>query len=219
MAAPELTCAAVLFDMDGTLVDSTAVVEAVWAEFAERFDVDLAELLEHAHGRLTIDTVREFGPPGSDPVALSAELTDQELTQLEGIVEIPGAARLVADLERAGCPVAVVTSAPRELAIRRMAAAGVPQPDVLVSAEDVTEGKPSPQGYLMAAAQLGVPAADCVVFEDAEAGLRAAVACAGRVVVVGGHRSATTESLPRVADLTSVGVLSAAGDRTVLRLG
>ena len=218
MTASELACAAVLFDMDGTLVDSTAVVEAVWAEFADRFDVDLVELLAHAHGRLTIDTVSTFCPPGSDPVALSAELTDQELTQLDGIVEIPGAARLVADLERAGCPVAVVTSAPRELAIRRMDAAGVAQPDVLVSAEDVTEGKPSPQGYLLAAAQLGVPAADCVVFEDAEAGLRAAVASGGQVVVVGSHESPTTAAVPRVADLRPVEVASD-GARTVLRLG
>lgn len=218
MPDSELTCAAVLFDMDGTLVDSTAVVESVWAEFADRFGLDLAEVLAHAHGRLTIDSVRHFCPSDHDPVALAAELDEQELTRLQGIVEVPGAARLLADLARSGCPVAVVTSASLELATRRMRAAGVAPPEVLVSADDVTAGKPSPQGYLMAAGRLGVPAGDCVLFEDAEAGLRAAVASGGQVVVVGEHASDTTEALRRVADLRSVEVRTV-GARTVLRLG
>ena len=210
----ELTCGAVLFDMDGTLVDSTAVVEAVWAEFAQRFDLDLADVLAYTHGRLTIDSVRHFCPAGEDPLALTAELDAEELTRLDGVVEVPGAAALLDALR--GAPVAVVTSASRELATRRMRAAGIAVPPVMVGAEDVEVGKPSPQGYLRAGSRLGVPPTDCVVFEDAEAGLQAAVASGGQVVVVGAHRSPTTAGLPRVADLTTV-VADRVGDR--IRVG
>jgi sugar-phosphatase len=92
-----------------------------------------------------------------------------------------------------------------------MRAAGVPVPEVLVAAEDVAAGKPSPEGYLRAAALLGVDPRDCVVFEDAEAGLRAAVASGGQVVVVGGHESAITDGLPRIADFTGLSVSRADG--------
>ncbi len=100
----------------------------------------------------------------------------------------------------------MVTSASRELARLRMQAAGVTVPEALVAAEDVEVGKPSPEGYLRAAALLGVDPADCVMFEDAEAGLQAAVASGGQVVVVGDHVSATTEGLPRIADFTGLTV-------------
>jgi mannitol-1-/sugar-/sorbitol-6-phosphatase len=200
----DLTAAAVLFDMDGTLVDSTAVVEQVWAEFAARHGLDLDEVLAFSHGRLTIDSVRHFLPAGLDPLAVTAELDDQELLRLDGVVEIPGAAALLGNLE--GARVAVVTSASRELARRRMLAAGVVPPDVIVAAEDVETGKPSPEGYLRAAAILGVPPEDCVVFEDAEAGVQAALASKGQVVVVGGHRSDRTVGLPRVPDFTRLSV-------------
>ncbi len=200
----ELTALAVVCDMDGTLVDSTAVVEAVWAEFADRYGVDVDEVLRYAHGRQCSDTVAHFLPAGHDPVAATAHVDAQELDHLEGIVEVPGAAAFLDSLR--GRPVAVVTSASRALARRRMRAAGVPVPDVLVAAEDVTSGKPSPEGYLRAASLLGVDPAECVIFEDAEAGVRAAGASGGSVVVVGGHVSATTQGLPRLADFTDLSV-------------
>ncbi len=100
----------------------------------------------------------------------------------------------------------MVTSASRELASRRMRAAGVPIPEVLVAAEDVAVGKPSPEGHLRAAALLGVDPGACVLFEDAEAGLRAACASGGSVVVVGQHVSATTQELPRISDFTGLAV-------------
>lgn len=202
MTSLDVTCFAVLFDMDGTLVDSTAVVDGVWAEFAERFGLDLGTVLAHAHGRLTVDTVQHFCPPESDPAAVTAELDGKELTRLDGVVEIPGAAALMIAL--ADAPVAVITSASRELATRRMRAAGVAVPPVMVSADDVEVGKPDPQGYLRGAEALGIDIRDCVIFEDAEAGLRAAVASGAQVVVVGTHSSATTDGMPRVPDLTSV---------------
>lgn len=194
----------VLFDMDGTLVDSTAVVEAVWSEFAERYGVDLDELLRYSHGRLTIDSVRRFLPAGVDPLEATAELDAQELIRLDGIVEVPGASALMRDL--GGARVAVVTSASRELARRRLQAAGIDAPGVIVAAEDVETGKPSPEGYLRAAALMGVPPEGCVVFEDAEAGVQAAVASRGQVIVVGTHASTTTAGLPRVHDFTRLSV-------------
>jgi len=200
----DLTVAAALFDMDGTLVDSTAVVERIWTDLAVAHGLDVGEVIAHTHGRQTRDSVAHL-LPGSDVPAITAALDAEELEALDGIVEVPGAAGLLAAM--AGLPVAVVTSASRELATRRMRIAGVPVPGVVVAAEDVEAGKPAPDGYLAAARLLGVPVQRCVVFEDAEAGLQAAVASGASVVVVGSHESATTVGLPRVPDLRGVRVL------------
>lgn len=194
--------AAVLFDMDGTLVDSTAVVETIWGEFARRFDLDVDELLAFSHGRQSLDTVRHFLPSDHDPVAVTHEQESRELVLLDGITEVPGAARLLESL--LGAPVAVVTSAPRELALARMEAAGLHVPAVLVAAEDVQRGKPAPEGYLRAAGLLGVDPADCTVFEDAPAGIESGVASGAHTVVVGGLESPVATGLERVADLTGV---------------
>lgn len=198
-----VTVRAVLFDMDGTLVDSTEVVESMWAAFAERFGVDLTALLAYSHGRQTRDTVARFLPPGPDPDRVVADFERAELVRVDGVREIPGAAWLLASL--ASAPVAVVTSASRELAEVRLRAAGLAVPDVLVPADEITRGKPDPQGYLLAADRLGVSPADCVVLEDAAAGIEAGVAAGGHTLVVGAHRSAITRGLPRVPDLNAVG--------------
>lgn len=198
----EISAAGFLFDMDGTLVDSTAVVESVWTAFAGRHGVDASALLAYAHGRQAVDTVAHFLPALTDDerADLVGALVAEEVTRTDGIVEIPGAVALLQRLVADGAPVAVVTSAPRELAVARLLAAGVPVPEVLVAAEDVTHGKPDPEGYLRAAELLGVPIEDCVVFEDAEAGIAAAVASGARVVVVGHHESPVTEGLGRLVD-------------------
>jgi sugar-phosphatase len=207
------TAAAVIFDMDGTIVDSTAVVEGIWRQFAERFEIDLDELLQYSHGRQSEDTLRHFLPAGHDVDALNGEMQERELTVMEGIVEVPGAGTLLEALRDA--PIAVVTSAPRDLAEARMRAAGLRLPEVLVAAEDVTDGKPSPTGYLAAAERLDVEASDCVVFEDAQAGIEAALASGAHTVVVGGLDSPAAEGLERIPDFEA---LSASYDEETGRI-
>jgi sugar-phosphatase len=189
--------------MDGTLVDSTAVVEGIWRDFCREQGIDAAVLVPWSHGRRTSDTVRHFLPDlrGPDFAALVDDLETRERTTMTGVVAVPGAVELLSHLE---LPWAVVTSAPRRLAVRRMVEAGLPLPEVLVPADEVEHGKPSPEGYLRAAELLGVPAAECVAFEDAEPGLRSALAAGAEVVVVGEVDSELAVGLPRVADLTGV---------------
>jgi sugar-phosphatase len=177
----EIACAAILFDMDGVLVDSHAVVKRTWARWCARNGMDEAAVLRAAHGRRTMDTLRAVAPH----VDLEAEarwLAEVELGDSDGIVAVPGAGELTRALPDGGW--AVVTSAGRELARRRMEWAGLPAPRSLVSAEQVQHGKPSPEGYLCAAGALGVEASRCVVIEDSPAGVRAARAAGTSVIAL-----------------------------------
>jgi mannitol-1-/sugar-/sorbitol-6-phosphatase len=169
-----------LFDIDGTLVDSSAVVERAWRQVAREFGTDGDAIVAGCHGRRSIDTIEEFFPP---PVRAAAqeridalELADRDVTACRG------AAELLAALD--GRPWAAVTSGPRRLMTARLAAAGLPVPDVLVTAEDVRHGKPAPDGYLQAARALGVSPADCVVVEDSPAGVEAGKAAGALVAAV-----------------------------------
>lgn len=189
--------AAALFDMDGTLVDSTAIVEQVWTEVAVSRGWDPAELLATSHGVRADDTMRRYLPEHEVASAVAA-LHDRELGLVDGTIPVPGAREYLARLESAGVPWAVVTSAPASLARGRILAAGLELPDVLVTASDVAQGKPAPDGYRQAAARLGVESAECVVFEDAEAGIQAGLAADARVVVLGGWESSTTAGLLRI---------------------
>ncbi|GGS44963.1 HAD-IA family hydrolase [Actinokineospora fastidiosa] len=200
---------ALLFDMDGTLVDSTAVVERTWRSFAARHRLDPERILAVSHGRRTEETVAEFAPAGVDVRAEALRVIASEVGDTDGIIPVPGAPELLAALPSAGW--AVVTSAGRALAEARMAAAGLPMPAVVISADDVRAGKPSPEGYLAAADRLGAAPEDAIVFEDAEAGVRAARASGARTVVVGACAAPSTEGLDRVADLRGVRVEQAAG--------
>ncbi|NQX11672.1 HAD-IA family hydrolase [Microbacteriaceae bacterium VKM Ac-2855] len=211
-----LTARAILFDMDGTLVDSTAVVVEIWTRFARRFGLDPAVIMHSIHGVRAEDSVARFAPAGSDVATIVHELNSFELENTEGTVEIAGARDFVASLPRAS--VALVTSASTALAAGRLLGAGVPAPDVVVPAEHVTRGKPAPDGYLLAAQQLGVQPRDAIVFEDAEAGILAGIAAGMRVVVVGEHRSATTEGLPRIRDYRGAGATADAEGTITLTL-
>ena len=198
-----IDCRAVLFDMDGTLVDSTVVVEQVWARFADRFGLDLAVILETSHGRRMEDSIARFGPAGIDVAEVKKDLSDFEFVTTEGVVAVRGAADFVRSLPADG--VALVTSAGRELATMRMRSVGVPIPGVVVTAEDVDRGKPHPDPYLAAAAALGVDPADAIVFEDADAGIESGLAAGMRVVVVGSAAGDIARDLPRIRDYSQIG--------------
>lgn len=175
--------AAVLFDMDGTLVDSRIVVERVWTEWALANKLDPAVILAVSKGRRAIDTIREYASDETDCDHEAEKFDQAEMSDMDGIVAVPGAIDLLSQLPRDRW--AVVTSAGRELAIRRMTAAKIPIPDVLVSAEDIEMGKPDPSGFQKAASKLGVHPQDCLVFEDAQAGIKAGQNAGADVVVIG----------------------------------
>jgi len=202
---------AVLCDMDGTLVDSSAVVESMWSSFArdygmsERFD----EIMTYSPGRTGIDTIRRFLPDlaAEEQDAIHERFAREEIVRTAGrMAEIPGAAALVTALIEVGVPLALVTSAPIELMRVRMEEAGVPIPSVVVSAEDVERGKPGPDPYLKAAELLGVPIASCLVLEDAASGYIAAQRAGAQILLVGDGVPEADPSTPRIPDFTGVSV-------------
>jgi sugar-phosphatase len=177
--------AAFLFDMDGTLLDSSAVVKRVWLTWAKRHGVDPDALLAAMHGVRAEDTVRRFAGPTLDIAHETEWILQAELGDVEGLVPLEG---IGAFIERLGLDEwAVVTSATRALATVRLNAAKLPIPRVMVTAEDVKRGKPDPEGFLIAAQRLGVPIEECLVFEDSPAGVAAAKAAGAHVAIVGGH--------------------------------
>ncbi|WP_433770209.1 HAD-IA family hydrolase [Pseudomonas putida] len=173
---------AFLFDMDGTILTSIAAAERVWATWARRHGVDVEAFLPTIHGARAVDTIRRLDLPGVDAEVEAAWITQAEIEDVEGVEEVAGAAAFLKALPAHQW--AIVTSAPRTLALRRMAAAGIPEPDVMVTAEDVTVGKPDPSGYRLAARRLGVEISDCLVFEDATVGILAAQAAGADLLIV-----------------------------------
>ncbi|MEU4796855.1 HAD family hydrolase [Streptomyces sp. NPDC023327] len=205
-----LTVRAVLLDMDGTLVNSDAVVERCWRRWAERHGLDFGEVIEVVHGRQGYASMALLLPdrPMADNHAENREMLAAETADMEGVVPVPGAPAFLASLARLRLPHALVTSADVPLSTGRMAAAGLALPEVRVTAESVGASKPDPEGFLKGAAALGVDPADCVVFEDSRAGILAGRAAGMRVVGVGA-RAASLEPTVHVADLTRVRVADA----------
>jgi len=173
---------AFLFDMDGTILTSIAAAERVWASWATRHGVDVESFLPTIHGARAIDTINRLALPGVDAEAQAAWITQAEIEDVDGVEEVAGAAGFLRSLPAHQW--AIVTSAPRELALRRMAAAGIPEPAVMVTAEDVSAGKPDPAGYRLAAQRLGVEISHCLVFEDATVGILAAEAAGADLLIV-----------------------------------
>ena len=165
---------AVLLDMDGTLVDSDAAVERAWTVWANEYGVEPAAAIAIAHGSPAERTVRRLRPElDAEAIAVSAaRQLELQYDDLSDVTPTPGAHELLAVLARLGIPWAVVTSADVRLAKARLGAAGITAP-LLITFEDVTAGKPHPQGYLLAAEALGVAPGRCLVVEDAEPGLDA----------------------------------------------
>jgi sugar-phosphatase len=168
---PTRDFAAFLFDMDGTILTSIKAAERVWGHWAAGHGLDVAAFLPTIHGKRTEDTIRASELPGVDPAAEAAHHAGRDRGRRRRrsgrrAWPIPG--------QPAGGRWAIVTSAPRRLAEARIAAAGLPLPEVLVAAEDVERGKPAPDPFLLGAEKLGVAARECLVFEDTLAGLRSA---------------------------------------------
>ncbi|MBC3210143.1 HAD-IA family hydrolase [Pseudomonas sp. SWRI111] len=173
---------AFLFDMDGTVLNSIAAAERIWSAWAVRHGVDVEAFLPTIHGARAIDTITRLNLAGVNAQEQAAFITAAEIDDVEGIVEIPGAAAFLNRLPRDRW--AMVTSAPRDLALRRMAAAGIAEPAVMITAEDVQAGKPDPAGYLLGAKRLGVEPADCLIFEDAAVGIQAAEAAGAALMII-----------------------------------
>jgi sugar-phosphatase len=203
-AAPDepITARALLLDMDGTLVDSDAVVARVWSEWARAHGLDPERVLARAHGRQGYATMAEFLPerPMAVHHAENRELLRRETEDVAGVVPVPGAPEFLATLRRLSVPHALVTSADVALADARMRAAGLAMPGTRVTAESVGASKPDPEGFLKGAADLGFAPADCLAFEDSGAGIAAARAAGMRVVGVG-PRAAEHEPTLCVPDL------------------
>lgn len=176
-----IRCRGVLFDLDGVLVDSTPAVARVWAGWAREHGFDPDEVVRQAHGKPSIATIREL-LPDADHEAENREVERQEIEDVEGVIPLPGALELLRALPAERW--AIVTSCTRPLAGVRIRAAGLPLPQHLVTSNDVLHGKPDPEPYLKGALLLGVPAEECVVLEDAPAGIRAGKAARARVVAL-----------------------------------
>lgn len=183
MGLAPLRQAAFLFDMDGTILTSIPAVERCWSAWAIHAGADVAAVLDYMHGRPAADTIARFLPAGARLDEEVAYLDALELADLDGIAAIGGAAALLSRLPATRW--AVVTSANRALALKRIAAAGLPLPGLLVSSDDVSRGKPDPEGYRKAALALGYRPEDCLVFEDTETGLAAGRAAGCRTIRIG----------------------------------
>ncbi|WP_194206306.1 sugar phosphatase [Superficieibacter sp. 1612_C1] len=181
-----MLCKGFLFDLDGTLVDSLPVVERSWCQWADRFGISHDEILNYIHGKQAITSLRHFlaGRPEEEILAEFTLLERIEATDTDGIVALPGALELLKTLEQNHIPWAIVTSGSIPVAHARHKAAGLPMPEVFVTAERVTRGKPEPDAYLLGAELLGLAPQDCMVVEDAAAGVLSGLAAGCHVMAV-----------------------------------
>jgi sugar-phosphatase len=175
----EVRCSALLFDMDGVLIDSTPAVARVWRNWAIEHGFDPAEVVGRAHGRPSLTTIREYLPKANH-LTENREVERREIEDTEGVVFLPGARELLASLPEGRWTIA--TSCTRALAEVRLRVAGLPIPGHLITSSDVINGKPDPEPFLKAAAALGFVAEECIVLEDAPAGIRAGKASGARVI-------------------------------------
>jgi len=181
---------AIVFDLDGVLADSTALVDRAWETWAARHGVDPDRAVAIGRGRRAIEAIRILAPH-VDPSEGAIEMETLEELQIESVVPIHGAPQFVQRAIDAGTPWAVATSGTRRIAMPRLRRACIPEPPVLVTADDITHGKPHPEPYEKAADALGFPPWECVVFEDAPAGMLAARRSGAKVIGIGGGNEHT----------------------------
>jgi sugar-phosphatase len=176
-----LHCEGVLFDLDGVLVDSTPAVARVWSWWAKKYGFDPEEVVRKAHGRPSIATIREL-LPNANFEEEDREVERREMEDVEGVVPLPGALELLQTLPLDRW--AIVTSCTKRLAYVRIRAAGLPEPKFIVTSTDITRGKPDPEPYCKGAQALSFAPEDCVVIEDAPAGIRSGKSAGARVVAL-----------------------------------
>jgi sugar-phosphatase len=177
----KIQCRGVLFDLDGVLVDSTPAVARVWAKWAAKHGFVHDEVVRQAHGRPSIATIRDL-LPHADAEAENREVERGEIEDIDGVIPLPGALEILEALPQDRW--AIATSCTRRLAEVRIRAAGLPLPKHMVTSTDVKNGKPHPEPYIKAAQILGFGPADCIVVEDAPAGIRAGKAAGARVLAL-----------------------------------
>jgi mannitol-1-/sugar-/sorbitol-6-phosphatase len=195
-------CRAILFDLDGVLVDSAAYIEKQWRRWARSKGLPAEPFLRVCHGRRALETIR-LAAPHLDAEAEIAAFVPDDVEDRAGLQPVEGAAALLQKLPVGSW--AVATSGTRTAATERLRNAGLPIPGVLVCAEDVLHGKPSPDVYLLAAAGLGVSPADCIVVEDAPAGVEAARAAGmGVVALTTTHRAEDLAADARTSTLAGI---------------
>jgi mannitol-1-/sugar-/sorbitol-6-phosphatase len=187
---PNFSCSAILFDLDGVLCDSTRAVDREWREWAGRKGVDGDAVMAIAHGVRTIEVIRRVAPH-LDAEAEAAAIENHEAHDQRGVVVMPGASELVKAIPSGRW--GVVTSGSRLLAANRLRHCGLPVPEVLVTSDDVTNGKPDPEPYLKGASLLGFSPQECLVIEDAPAGIQSAKA--GGMKVIGLASTYPTDKL------------------------
>jgi len=176
-----ITASAMLFDLDGVLVDSTPAVARVWTRWAIEHGFEPEKTVREAHGRPSIETIREL-LPGADHEAKNRDLERREIEDLDGVVALPGAIELLTSFPLHRW--AIVTSCTRPLAEVRIRATGLPVPPTIITSSDITNGKPHPEPYIKGAVALGFTPADCVVVEDVPAGIRSGKASGARVIAL-----------------------------------
>jgi sugar-phosphatase len=176
-----IECDAVLFDLDGVLIDSSTCIQRHWQEWADQHDLDVNLIMQQAHGMRTIETIRRVAPH-LDAAREEALYTANEVRDTSGVVMIEGASQVLSTLPANAW--GIVTSCSLDLAKARLNAVGLPLPGVLVTSDDVSQGKPDPQPYLVGARRLGVPAERCVVVEDAPSGIAAGKKAGMRVIAI-----------------------------------
>jgi len=175
----QIQCEALLFDMDGVLINSTPAVARVWRRWAIERGFNPEEVVERAHGRPSLTTIKEYLPDANHEVE-NRDVERREIEDLEGVVPLPGALELLASLPLDRWT--DVTSCTRSLAEVRIRAAGLPIPNTLITSNDITNGKPHPDPYLKGASKLGFRASACVVVEDVPAGVRAGKMAGAKVI-------------------------------------
>ena len=177
----KIHCRALLFDLDGVLVDSTPAVARIWTIWANKHGFVPDQVVRQAHGRPSIATIRDL-LPHADHQAENSEVERGEIEDTEGVIPLPGALEILQALPQDRWTIA--TSCTRRLAEVRIRAAGLPMPKHMITSDDVQHGKPDPEPYLKAAQILGFPSTDCIVVEDAPAGIRAGQASGARVLAL-----------------------------------